>query len=132
MITIDHLRKMQADLLAVTGINTCRIGLEAGLSVDDYPMIRIVIDEISPSLDEYYDASARVAIHFGVPILESDENINMSDIYEQHLIMHNEIVSIVESSSYSYSGTWINTIPDSDDYIEYKVGTIFFDISIHC
>ena len=44
---MDLLRYLRTALAAVAGVQTCRIGLEAGITPDDYPIVRIVPAELT-------------------------------------------------------------------------------------
>lgn len=100
-------------LSGIAGINTCRIGLENGISPDDYPLIRI-----QPTVSQHGAALPRkkvsVDIYFGLNIAESDEE-GLEGIYAAMDPIQSAIVTALESSQL-FTAVWEDTIYDMDRF----------------
>ncbi len=62
-------------LAAIPGVNTCRIGLEASLTPDDYPIIRLVPSSLAPSSLGAINGPRilSLTVYFGAQLLEATE-----------------------------------------------------------
>lgn len=116
------LSNIKTALSGVTGVNTCKIGIENSLSPDDYPIIRIV-----PQLIEPGDCIPRykytVHIYFGLPVSESDGGLE--SVYEALSDLADAIRVSMESSS-DFAALWQDTLLDDDRVDKYKLGMARF------
>lgn len=120
MPTLDGLRDALAQL---PGVQTCRIGLEANLSPDDYPMIRIVPSEIKPhgTIGTRYDCEA--LLYYGQPIQPFDDEpddggrVRLEKQYAALLAMDGAIRAQVEN----LGGQCFETVMDEDRLDTYKL-----------
>lgn len=123
--TLDQL---VADLIAIPSLKTVKVGLERTRTEEDYPLARIVIENVN-STEDYYDSVSEVTIYFAEPIHESE--VELIDIYESQLSLNKQIVDIVENSTV-YTALWEGTSFDSDLFPEYKVAAAAFTIRVSC
>ena len=71
----EILTQIKATLATVPDIASCRIGLEANITPDDYPLIRIVPTRMTPK-DELGDrAKVELTVYFGDALLESADGL---------------------------------------------------------
>lgn len=82
-------------LSGVAGVTTCKIGLEANMTPEDYPMVRIV-----PSLARHSGViglrETEVLIYFGKPIHEFESGLEA--VYQELFDMEAALIDAAESS----------------------------------
>lgn len=124
MFTI--LEDMKTALASVPGVQTCKIGIETGISPDDYPIIRIV-----PQRSEHGSSLTRtklsVMIYFGAPLAESDAG-GLEAVYESLCTMEEDIITALENSSNAFTAVWKDTVTDEDRLEQYKLFASRFDV----
>lgn len=74
---------------AVPGVKTSRIGLEAGMSPDDYPIVRIVPSKLAAD-GVIGRRSIEALIYFGQPVDEAD---GLQQVYGQWLTMEEALIA---------------------------------------
>ena len=114
---LSTLRDSMAD---IDGVKTCLIGVEAGISPADYPMIRLVPARITPGAP-YNRRTAEVSVYFGVNITESE---GLEYVYQQLMVLESEIIKTIKAND----GKYIETITDEDKLDAYKLMFIRFEI----
>ena len=102
-------------------VKTAKVGLEAGLSADDYPMVRVVPSVIRPSdlADEHFGLRCReTLIYFGMPIAEADDGLESlyASLFEMELALINALPQYGVSVA-----RWQETITDEDRVPCYKL-----------
>lgn len=116
MVVLEALR----DLLgAVSGVQTARIGIEAGLAPDDYPIVRVVPSAGKPS--EFGLAGLRayeVLVYFGKPIAEADSGLE--DLYSELYAMEIALIAALPDAG-DWVARWQETITDEDRVPGYKL-----------
>ena len=118
----DILDDLATRLSAVTGCNTCKIGLEPNMTPDDYPIIRLV-----PSRLEPIEASRRkvqVMVYYGSPIHAFE---GMDALYSSLLTMEREIVGMMVAGD-GYRIKHVYTITDEDRLSTYKLFMSLFEV----
>jgi hypothetical protein len=120
---MDLLRYLRTALAAVPGVQTCRIGLEATITPDDYPIVRIVPSELAvPDFARNMPAmSVREVvclIYFGRPLHEFDGNQDGSEagiegLYDELFTMERALIDALPKVG-PYSARYIETITDED------------------
>ena len=65
-------------LAAITGVVTCKIGVEKGISPADYPMIRLVPVRFTPG-KPYNNRTSETQVYFGADIANSE---GLENVYE--------------------------------------------------
>lgn len=117
VIVLEALR----DLLgAVAGVQTARIGLEAGMSADDYPIVRVVPS--SSRTSEFGLAGLRgheVLVYFGQPITESDTG-GLEALYSELYGMEVALIEALPDAG-DWVARWQETITDEDRVPGYKL-----------
>jgi hypothetical protein len=101
-------------------VKTCKIGVEAGISPVDYPLIRLVPVRVVPG-SPYNRRTAEISIYFGVNITESE---GLEYVYQQLLVLEAEIIKTIKAND----GRYIETITDEDRLDTYKLMFIRFEI----
>jgi hypothetical protein len=112
------LTTLRDHLAAVPGIATSKIGLEAGISPDDYPIVRIVPSKLAPdAINSRRNIEA--LIYFGHPIDESESG-GLEAVYSAWLTMEESLIS----SCYTCPDLiceYLGTITDEDRVAGYKM-----------
>lgn len=114
------LESLRDSLSGISGVETCKIGVEAGISPADYPLIRLVPVRITPG-KPYDRRTSEVSVYFGVDITESE---GLELVYEELLTLEAEIIKAIKSNS----GRYIETVTDEDRLDTYKLMFIRFEI----
>lgn len=115
MIVLAALRDI---LAAVPGVQTCRIGLEANLAPDDYPIVRIVPSSSAPSDNLSGLRVHECLIYFGLPITEGDGGLEA--LYTQIFALEAALLDALPRSGDWYA-RWLETITDEDRVAAYKL-----------
>jgi hypothetical protein len=115
--TLETLRDSLSD---IDGVKTCKIGIEAGISPVDYPLIRLVPVRVTPGAS-YNRRTAEISVYFGVNITESE---GLEYVYQQLLVLEAEIIKTIKAGD----GKYIETITDEDRLDTYKLMFIRFEI----
>lgn len=101
-------------------VKTARIGLEAGLSPADYPIVRVVPSRVLPSdLSEIPGLRQReVLVYFGLPIAEADDGLEAlwAELFEMELALINALPTFGD-----WVARWEETITDEDRVPGYKL-----------
>lgn len=100
-------------LAAITGVASCKIGLEANLSPADYPMVRLVPVRITPGRP-YNNRTAEVMILFGAPTAKSE---GLEEVYRDLFALESEILRVVRN----LGGRYMETVTDDDRLDAYKI-----------
>lgn len=120
MAQLDHLR---AQLGALPGIKTCKIGMEANISPDDYPLIRIVPSDLKPHGTIGFRLDCEALIYFGQPIAPFDDEpddagrVRLEKLYAALFNLDDTIRAVV----YDLGGNCFETVLDEDRLDTYKL-----------
>lgn len=101
-------------LAAISGVETCKIGQEANLSPDDFPLVRIVPVRITPG-KPYGNRTCEAMIYFGMDRSEAEDGLE--DLYSRLFDMEAAILEVLRT----LQGKWIETITDRDELPAYKI-----------
>jgi len=113
---------MRGALADVSGVASCKIGLEANISPADYPLIRIVPSRLLPN-ERYGHRKAEVTIYFGVDISESEGGLE--DVYSSLFNLESDIRSTLST----FGAIYRETITDEDKLDTYKVMAIRCEVA---
>jgi len=116
MVVLEELRDL---LAAVDGVVTCKIGLEAGMAPEDYPIVRIVPSSTKRS--ELQMAGLRAfecLIYFGKPITEADNGLE--ELYREIFAMEVALIAVLPEAG-NWVARWLETITDEDRAPGYKM-----------
>lgn len=107
---------LKTALATVPGVATCKIGLEANMTPDDYPMVRIV-----PSLARHGHVigqrETEVLIYFGKPIHEFEAGLEA--VYQDLFDMETALIDASETSGVYCE--YRETVADEDRVDGYKL-----------
>ena len=120
---MDLLRYLRTALAAVAGVQTCRIGLEAGIVPDDYPIVRIVpaeltVPDFARNLPAMSVRAVECLIYFGKPLQEFEGNddgseAGMEGLYDELFTMERALIDALPKTG-PYSARYVETITDED------------------
>lgn len=101
-------------------IKTAKVGLEAGISPEDYPILRVVPSRIAPSsLADIPGLRGReTLVYFGMPVTEADEGLET--LYRYLFEMETALINALPRSG-EYVAEWLETITDEDRLPGYKL-----------
>lgn len=118
------LQALREQLAGVPGVATCRIGLEATMTPEDYPMVRIV-----PSAIRHGEVVGLRAvdclIYFGQPLHEFSDGLQAQ--YESLLAMERALITAAQQTA-GLSVTYRETILDEDRVDAYKLMALRVDV----
>lgn len=117
---MSSLEALRTSLSSITGVVSCKIGIEANISPADYPLIRIVPTRITPGAP-YNKRSAECLIHFGA---QKNLSEGLESVYTALFAMEDDIINKVKT----LGGTYLETITDSDELDAYKMMAVRFRI----
>ena len=118
------LETLRDRLAMVTGVQTCKIGMEANLTPDDYPIVRIV-----PSTVRQKNIAMRecdLVIYFGKPIHEF--TAGLESLYDELFTMESELLAAARSVT-SMMIQYEETVMDEDRVDAYKICAIRLTIA---
>ena len=117
----DEMLKIKARLAVLPGVKTCKIGLEANLVAEDYPIVRLVPSRIAP-LDPRggIDALNPLLIYYGWNLLEVD--VGLEAIYEKLFAWRDAIrTAMLDPDESPLMWEYQDTFFDEDRLDRYKV-----------
>ena len=85
MTPFAQLTLIKTTLAAAPGVASCKIGLEAAITADDYPLVRIVLSRMVPQEAHSTRRQMELLIYFGAPVLEASDGLEK--VYETLLAM---------------------------------------------
>lgn len=126
MMPFAQLTLIKTVLASVPGIASCRIGLEAAITADDYPIIRIVPTRLIPQ-EVGQRRQMELLIYFGAPLLEASDGLEA--VYETLLEMEQSIkdaltltvVKTARDQGQYLKTQYMETITDEDRLPHYKL-----------
>jgi hypothetical protein len=116
---------IKTTLTSVPNTATCKIGLEAAITADDYPLIRIVPTRLQPPGQNSLDRGMELLIYFGAPVLEASDGLEA--VYEELMDMEGAIYEAMQFGLIQSAGgaflrvQYIDTITDEDRLPLYKL-----------
>lgn len=104
-------------------VQTSRIGLESGMTHDDYPMVRLVPSRVTRSdLEQSHGISGlrgtEVLVYFGKPITESDTGLE--GMYRELFAMEVALIAALPDAG-DWVARWMETVTDEDRVPGYKL-----------
>jgi hypothetical protein len=103
-------------LAAISGVQSCKIGLEANISPADYPLIRLVPVRATPG-KPYAGRAVETLLYFGTPTANS---AGLEAVYEQLDDFEASILGVIRT----LQGRYIETVFDEDRLDTYKLMAI--------
>lgn len=120
---MQHLEGLRDKLAQLPGVQSCRIGLEANISPDDYPMIRLVPSDMRPNSQLPYRMDCECLIYFGQALQPFDDapdsagRTRLEKVYAALLQMDAEIRAAVRGRFFEC----LETVLDEDRLETYKL-----------
>lgn len=123
------LEDLRNALAAITGIASCKIGLEDSICPDDYPMIRIVPSRMNTGV-AYNRRKMELLIYFGLPISPFDD---VPDAYGRTQLekLYAELFGLeadIRRTLHQNGAIYRDTITDEDRLETYKLMAIRCDL----
>jgi hypothetical protein len=126
MTPFAQLILIKAVLARATGATTCRIGLEAAITADDYPIIRIVPTRLIPQ-EVGQRRHMELLIYFGAPLLEASDGLEavygtlleMEQVIKDALTL--TVVKTARDQGQYLKTQYVETITDEDRLPHYKL-----------
>jgi len=109
------LQTIRDKLATVPGVKTCKIGLEANMSPDAYPMVRLVPSVVRNG--SYSGRQCDLTIYFGQPIHEFTDGLE--SLYSSLFDLEADIIDAVRSTG--LNAAYDETVLDEDRLEAYKV-----------
>lgn len=120
MSAFTALESVRDALAAVSGVQTCKIGMEAGITPADYPLVRVVPSTITDGVPRGVVDQTECMIYFGLPIHEFAAG-GLESLYEQLLSKRAELLAAARAATAVASVVHIETILDEDRIDAYKL-----------
>lgn len=112
------LEALRDTLGAVSGVQTCKIGLESTIVPDDYPIVRIVPTSLEPSQMLAELRSTECLVYFGKPIHEFEAGLEA--LYTDLFAMEAALIAALPRSG-EWVARWLSTETDEDRGDAYKM-----------
>lgn len=103
-------------LATITGVASCKVGLEANISPADYPLIRLVPSRLTPGR-AYAGRTVETLIYFGAQTTKSE---GLETVYDDLFALESAIIAKLQG----LGGRYRETITDEDRLDAYKLMTI--------
>lgn len=116
MAAMDTLEAARDALKLITGVASCKIGLEPNISPADYPLIRLVPSRLTPG-KPYSARMIDTLIYFGAQTAKSE---GLETVYGDLFDLESAIIAAVQG----LGGRYRETITDEDRLDAYKLMTI--------
>lgn len=121
----DLLTTVRNKLHNLDGVNTCAIGLEANITPDSYPIIRIVPSKIVSG--DNGQRRVDVIVYFGEPIHEFEVG-GLEEIYRRHFEQEAAIIEALHGTGWRVK--YLETFYDEDRLPAYKLMALRFEATI--
>lgn len=115
MEVMELLEAMRDKLALLPGVKTCKIGMEANISPDDYPMVRLVPSTVRNG--SFTGRQVDLTIYFGQPIHEFTDGLE--SLYASLFALEAEIIAAVRGTG--LNAAYDETVLDEDRLEAYKV-----------
>ncbi len=118
------LAAVRDQLKTAPGVVTSRIGLEANMTPDDYPMVRVVPSLVrdGPGISR---RTVRALIYFGRPIHEFEGGLEA--LWSELLAMETKLIDLVQQTQ-GAAVIYHDTVLDEDRSDAYKLLALRVDI----
>jgi hypothetical protein len=100
-------------LASISGLASCKIGLEANISPASYPMIRLVPSRIVPG-KPYGNRTCECLIYFGTQTTNSQ---GLEAVYANLFDLESQILDVLKT----LKGRYLETLTDEDRLDTYKL-----------
>lgn len=118
---MTELEALRDAMAAISGVSSCKIGIEPNIGPTDYPMIRIVPQRITPG-KPYHGRTAETLIYFGAAIATSE---GLESVYEALFDLEAEILAVLRTLGVRT----LDTVTDEDRLDAYKLMVLRCEIT---
>ena len=116
---INKLEAVRDALAAISGVASCKIGLEANITPNSYPLIRIVPQRTFRTGTPYNNRTAECFIYFGVD--KAEAKLGLEAVYSELFGLEESIITVIKNQGDRY----VETLMDEDAVAgQYKVAAI--------
>lgn len=113
------LESIRDALAAVEGVKTCCIGMEAGITPADYPLVRIVPSKVRDGVPRGPAQSCDALIYFGQAIHEFEGGLEA--LYEQQFAFGKQLLSAARAATRAGEVVFEEMILDEDRLEAFKM-----------
>lgn len=100
----------------ISGVASCKIGLEANIGPADYPLVRLVPSRLLAG-KPYSRRTIETLIYFGMPTTNAE---GLEQVYADLFDLEHHIIAAIKT----LPGRYIETITDEDRLDAYKLMTV--------
>lgn len=130
----ELLTQIKTTLATVPTIASCRIGLEAAITPEDYPLVRLVPTRMRPKDDVGDRALLEVTVYFGAALLEAADGLET--VYEGLFTLEAQIREAVLftakraawESGQMLTARFVDVLFDEDRLPHYKMMASRFEV----
>lgn len=122
MTVYAKMEELAMELERIEFVNSVKIGIEPNISPEDYPLIRIVPQRLTPSAP-YNQRLCETGIYFGAATHQAE---GMEKVYDNLFYMEERIIEAVKK----LGGKYFETITDEDRLDTYKLMFIRADLYV--
>lgn len=129
MVDADLLPELPAELLtmrdamaALGVVESCQIGLEAAISPDHYPLVRLVPSRLTPGRP-FGHRTCETLVYFGAKIANSQ---GLEEVYRGLFEMEKQLLEVIRAQG----GRYIETLTDEDRLETYKLMVIRCEVPL--
>lgn len=116
MAAMTALEAARDSLATITGVASCKVGLEANISPADYPLIRLVPSRLTPGRP-YTARTIETLVYFGAATTKSE---GLESVYGDLFELETAILAKLQT----LGGRYRETLTDSDELDAYKLMVI--------
>jgi hypothetical protein len=116
MAAMTTLEAARDSLATITGVASCKVGLEANISPADYPLIRLVPSRLTPGRP-YTARTIETLVYFGAATTKSE---GLESVYGDLFDLETAILAKLQT----LGGRYRETLTDEDRLDAYKLMTI--------
>lgn len=122
-------------LAALSGVQTCRIGLEPDITPDDYPIVRLVPQMMRAADGQARTRSMDLLVYFGSPVhgFEADDPDTQptlggtEEVYEALFALEQSIITALKLGE-GFGIRHVDTVTDEDRIAAYKLMVCRFEV----
>lgn len=125
-IPMEALTYLRDALATVEAVKTCKVGLEANMTPDDYPIVRIVPSRLGRAQAVRVSQLVReidCLVYFGVPVSEFEdgaEESQLENLYAEIFELERDLIAALPTTG-AFSARYVETITDEDRIAAYKL-----------
>lgn len=122
MTVFATLDELCGEIEKIDFVRTVKIGIEPNISPEDYPLVRVVPQRLTPTAP-YNQRLVETGIYFGANTLAND---GMEKVYDDLFYLEEEIIKVVKAMG----GKYFETLTDEDRLDTYKLMYIRADLFV--